>query len=230
MAREPLPLDLAERAKRLAERDLRVRPVQQQEIDLGEPQPHQAVLGGPFELARRKMRGPDLGGDEHLLALDARGAQPLADFALVVVHLRGIDVAVAEPQRLLDQPCAGAPAQVPGAETDQRDARAMGFDHLHDRILRLPVRTGRILITARRQGHGAGRSTVFCSRSGSIGSDQLSHCGACGGLTTRPSERLSLPISAISASLNVKSKTARLAARWPGLAVRGIGMMPCCTR
>src|SRR5262245_17645981 len=59
---------------------------------------------------------------------------------------------------------------------------------------------------------------------------QLSHCGACGGLTTRPSARLRPPSSAISASLSLKSKMARLAARWSGLAVRGIGMMPCCTR
>src|SRR5215475_8203383 len=54
----------------------------------------------------------------------------LADLALVVVHFRGVDVAVAETQRLLHHARAGAPAQVPGAETDQRNAGAMGFHHL----------------------------------------------------------------------------------------------------
>ena len=92
-----------------------------------QPQPRQAVLGGAFELARGKMRRPDLGDDEHLVALDAGGAQPLPDLALVVVHLGGVDVAIAEPQRLLDDARAGAPAQVPGAETDERDAGAVAL-------------------------------------------------------------------------------------------------------
>ena len=74
------------------------------------------------------MRRPDFGGDEHLVALDAGGAQPLAHLAFVVVQLGGVDVAVAEPQRLLDDPRAGTPAQLPGAETDQRDAGAVRFD------------------------------------------------------------------------------------------------------
>jgi hypothetical protein len=34
-AREPHALDLAQRAKRLTQRDLRVRPMQQQKIDFG---------------------------------------------------------------------------------------------------------------------------------------------------------------------------------------------------
>ena len=128
VARHAGLLDLAQRAERFGQRHLRVRPVQQQEIDLGQPQLHQAVLGGAHELARRKMRRPDLGGDEHLVARHAGGAQPLAHLALVVVHLRGVDVAVAEPQRLLDHARAGASAQIPGAETDERDAGAFGFD------------------------------------------------------------------------------------------------------
>ena len=42
---------------------------------------------------------------------------------------------------------------------------------------------------------------------------QLSHFGACGGLTTRPSGRLSAAIAAMSASLSLKSNTATSAAR-----------------
>ena len=81
------------------------------------------------------MGGPDLGGDEDLVALDAGGAQALADLALVLVDLRGVDVAIAEPQRLLDQPRAGASAQFPGAEPDRRDSGAIGLDEVHRRIL-----------------------------------------------------------------------------------------------
>jgi hypothetical protein len=69
-------LDLAKRAERLGERDARVRPMQQEQIDLGKPQPRQAVLRCAFELARRKVRRPDFGGDKHLVALDARARKP----------------------------------------------------------------------------------------------------------------------------------------------------------
>jgi hypothetical protein len=45
----------------------------------------------------------------------AGGAQTLADLALVVVHFRGVDVAIAQAQRLLDHSHTSTPAQVPGA-------------------------------------------------------------------------------------------------------------------
>ena len=74
------------------------------------------------------MGRPDFGGEEKVVASDAGGAHPLAHFALVVVHFRGIDMPVAEPQRLLDQPRAGAAAQIPGAEPEQRNPGALGLD------------------------------------------------------------------------------------------------------
>ena len=82
---------------------------------------------------RREMAGPHLCGDEHLVAGNAGGAQPFADFTLVLVDLRGVDMAIAEPQRLLDQPRAGAPAQLPGAEPDCGNFDAFGLDELHQR-------------------------------------------------------------------------------------------------
>ena len=108
MARQPIALDLAQRAERIGERDLRIGPVQQQQIEFAQAQPAERVARGPFEIARRKMRRPDLGGDKHVAALDARGVQALPHFALIVVHLRRIDVAVAEPQRLFDHAGAGS--------------------------------------------------------------------------------------------------------------------------
>jgi hypothetical protein len=77
------------------------------------------------------MRWPYLGGDEDFLARDPRGTQPLPHLAFVVVKLGGVDVPVAEPQRLLDDARTGAPAQFPGAEADQRDARAVRFDDVN---------------------------------------------------------------------------------------------------
>ena len=70
--------------------------MQQQQVDLGKAQPGQAFLGGSFEIVRREMGGPDLGGDEHVVAPDAGGAQSLADLAFVLIDLRGVDVAIAE--------------------------------------------------------------------------------------------------------------------------------------
>jgi hypothetical protein len=44
MPRQPLLFDPRQRAERFDQRHLRVRPVQQQQIDLGQAQPHQAFL------------------------------------------------------------------------------------------------------------------------------------------------------------------------------------------
>src|SRR5207245_1373914 len=63
------------------------------------------------------------------------GAQAVADLALVLIDLGGIEVAIAEPQRLLDQPRATAAAQLPGAEPDRGDFGAVGFDKKHGRVL-----------------------------------------------------------------------------------------------
>src|SRR5262245_2708320 len=118
VAGKPRTLDLAERAECVAQRDLRVGPMQKEQVDAREPQPFQACLRRALEIARRIVRRPYLGGDEDFLARDARGAQPLPYFAFVVVKLGGIDVAVAEPQRLLDDACTGAPTQFPGTEAN----------------------------------------------------------------------------------------------------------------
>src|SRR5262249_26325398 len=167
-----------------------------------------ARLSGTLELAGGKVRRPHFRGDEHLIASYAGGAQPLPHLAFIVVKLGGVDVAVAALERPRDDTPAGTPPPLPKAPARQRDAGAVRFDdvgcngHHHSPPLGILVRD-RL---------------------------QLSQRGACGGSTTRMPAFLSLPISAISASLSLKSKTARLAARWSGLGVRGIGMMPCCTR
>src|SRR5260370_257039 len=105
--------------------------MQQQQIDLGKAQLGQAVLGRSLEIIRRKMGGPDFGRDEHIIASHSRSAQALADLAFVLIDLRGVDVAVAESQRLFDQTRAGSPAELPGAEPDRGNFGAVGLDELH---------------------------------------------------------------------------------------------------
>jgi hypothetical protein len=124
-------LHMAQRADRLRQRNARIGPVDQQEVDVGEAQLRQAFLGGPLEFARRQVVLPDLGGDEDVVAPDPAGAQTFPDLALIAVHLGGVDVAVSEPQRLLDHPRAQPPAQIPGAETDRRNPRAVRLDIRH---------------------------------------------------------------------------------------------------
>ena len=132
--------------------------MQQQQVDLGQAQPRQALLGRSLEIVGREMRGPDLGGEEYLVALHAGGAQALADLALVLVDLRGVDVAIAEPQRLLDDARAGASAQFPGAQPDRRDFCAVGLDEVHQRVSRASSRHYGPRRTARRcQRQACGR-------------------------------------------------------------------------
>src|SRR5581483_6569870 len=51
--------------------------------------------------------------------------QALPYFSFIVVHFRGVDVAIAEAKRLLDHPRAAASAQLPGAEPKKRDPGAV---------------------------------------------------------------------------------------------------------
>jgi hypothetical protein len=78
------------------------------------------------------MRRPHLGGHEQFVALDAGGPYAIPDLALVLIDLRGVDVAIAKLERLLHQARAGSSPQLPGAEPDRRDFCATGLYELHD--------------------------------------------------------------------------------------------------
>ena len=91
-------LTLRQRAQRLRQRHLRIGPVQQQQIDLGQAA---AWSGSPWRSVRdRSARN---GVVQTLVVTNTssrrtpRGAQALADLALVLVDLRGVDMAIAEP-------------------------------------------------------------------------------------------------------------------------------------
>jgi hypothetical protein len=110
--------------------------VQQHQIDLRNAQLLEAFLDGPLQIIWREVRSPDLGRDKNIVTIDTGRAQAFADFAFVLVHLRGIDMAIAEPERLLDETRAGSAAKLPCAKSDGRNARAIGLNELHRNLLR----------------------------------------------------------------------------------------------
>src|ERR1700754_1877686 len=120
----------------------------------------EALLGGTFKIVRREMGGPDLGRNKHIVAPDPGRVQALADFAFVLIDLRGVDVAVTEPHRLLDQTGAGAPAQLPGPQPYRRNLCAVGLDGPHRRVL---TRSRAIMSARDRDANIANR--VFTRRS-----------------------------------------------------------------
>src|SRR6185312_7746316 len=67
------------------------------------------------------------GGHNHLVP-DPRRAYALTDFTFIIVHLRGIDVAVANADRLLSEARAITAAQGPGAKPDDRDLESPCLD------------------------------------------------------------------------------------------------------
>ena len=107
----------------------------QQQIDPWQLEPLQAFVDRTLEVARRQAVEPNFCGDEDILARNAGGAEAFADFALVAVVLRGVEMPVAEMQRRLDQLDAQIVLQRHGAEPDDRDFGAMTFDHVHPLLL-----------------------------------------------------------------------------------------------
>ena len=64
-------------------------------------------------------------------ALEAYAKQTSADFALIAVHLRGVEMPIAELQRRLDQIDAQILLQRHSAETEHWNARAVRFNDVH---------------------------------------------------------------------------------------------------
>jgi hypothetical protein len=134
VADQPAVLQLGHRADRLGDRHVGVRPVQEQQVDV-------VAAGGAASPRRRRravgreVAGPDLRGQEDLGAVDAGGLQPLPHLALVVVHPRGVDVAVAEAQRVLDALDRVAPGDLPGAVAELGDLGALDGEGLGGGVL-----------------------------------------------------------------------------------------------
>src|SRR6185437_1151230 len=108
-----------------------LRPVDEIEVDVVEPEPPQAAL----QLGRRVGRSRvELRGDEHVLPAEPAPAERFADTGLVAVPLRRVDVAVAQlqgPRHRVD--AFPALADLPDAEAERRDRIAVS-EHLHRNV------------------------------------------------------------------------------------------------
>jgi len=76
----------------------RQRPVDQEQVDVIGAQCLQAVVERPARVVREVVRVAQLGGEEDLAAGHAGLGDRLADFLLVPVRLRGVDMPVADLQ------------------------------------------------------------------------------------------------------------------------------------
>src|ERR1700680_3540674 len=95
-----------------------------QEVDTIYAEALEACCRRAREIGRAQLVVPHLGGDVHLIAPNAGSAQPLARLLRVVVGGGRVYMAIAELQRRAHHLDAGAPAQIPRAETDDGDACA----------------------------------------------------------------------------------------------------------
>ena len=118
VAREAVALGLGERLHGLAQRDLRVRPVHQQKVDVVEAELGEARLDRAGEIVGLEVLVRDLGGDEELRPWQAGGANPFADAALAPVFARRIDMAIAGRKRRGDE--LAAVSQRARPESDHR--------------------------------------------------------------------------------------------------------------
>ena len=73
------------------------------EIDVIEPKLLQTGIKGTLDSVGREVLVPDLGRDVQILARHTGGGDRGADRVLVGVHLRGVDVAIAERKRAFDR-------------------------------------------------------------------------------------------------------------------------------
>jgi hypothetical protein len=91
----------------------------------------QAGVERSLDRIRLKVLVPDLGGDMHLLASDARCGERSADGFLVAVHFRSVDMAVAELERAFDRRAADVALHAIGAEPETGQADPLGEQIFH---------------------------------------------------------------------------------------------------
>ncbi|MCY1382065.1 hypothetical protein D9M69_700470 [compost metagenome] len=93
----------------------------QRQVDVGCAQLLQAFLQAWNQLVLGVVGGPDLGGDEDLVARHAALGDGLADLGFVLIDLRRVDQAVAEFEAGLDRVDDDLVFQAEGAEAEGGD-------------------------------------------------------------------------------------------------------------
>src|SRR5439155_11272965 len=94
-----VPLELLERLPRrheVAVVERRERPVDEEQIDVVEAERGQRAVERGARVVGAVEAVVELARDEDLASVEAEGANRLADAALVAVHLRGVDIPVAD--------------------------------------------------------------------------------------------------------------------------------------
>jgi hypothetical protein len=79
------------------------------------------LVGDLEDLAASQMLEPNLGREPQLLPGYPAAPERVPDFGFIAVHLGGVDMPVAERERLLDGPAARIPAHLPRTQTERGD-------------------------------------------------------------------------------------------------------------
>ena len=138
MAGQAQALGLAQGAHGFRDGDFGIGPMDKQKIDAG-TQATEAVLDGFLQRPVLDKLGPDLGGDEYLLAAHTRRPDALSHCGFIVIALRRIDMAKASLQSLGDNLRALLPAQFPGAAPQFWNTRSVGGNNFfHEQNLHGP--------------------------------------------------------------------------------------------
>ena len=124
-------LQLHQRLEHRGQIHLRRWPVHQVEIDLIEPELVQGCIERPADGIRRQVLVPDLGGDVQILAGNAGGGNRGADRLLIAVHLRGVEMPIAEPQRAFNRGAAGLALHTESAQPEPGQTDALGLQMFH---------------------------------------------------------------------------------------------------
>src|SRR5215217_8007766 len=121
---------LDERGDGALERHGLVGPVQQQEIQVVRAQGTQGVFGRGLERVRLEVAREDLRGEEDVRAVHFALREAIADLRLVLVRARGVDLPVADLERVADGLRRIGALDLPGPEAQPRHPRALDLDGL----------------------------------------------------------------------------------------------------
>ena len=97
MARQPGVAHGVERTDRAFERNRRIRPMDEQKIDIVDAKTSQACVCRALQVAWRDIGVPDLGREKNVAARNTGGCDALPHLDLVFVKRGGVDMPVAKP-------------------------------------------------------------------------------------------------------------------------------------
>ncbi len=129
---------LVHRLQRRTQRHVLARPVDEQEVDRVGPELAQALLVGATHRVGRDVARRHLRREEDLVAVHVAVGDGPPDLLLVAVHLRGVDVAVAELEGVADRLVALPSLELPGPEAERGDPHALN--------LHVPLAHARLLV------------------------------------------------------------------------------------